>query len=252
MKAILQSLFACFALAISAAPALAQKPQLDPATLLTGEWALSEYRGLPFAIYGAKDLDASKKHPLILALHGKSDNNTNGQQVGGWMKSFAKPERYAKNPCIIVAPLCYQPFGGTGGGWSAKPGDQAIDLVKALEKALPAVDAKRIYVAGHSMGGFGTCHLIARAPQMFAAGIPVSGYASGTDLVSGQRTPMWLFHAADDAVVGVAGARAFAKASSRSKAFHYTEYPTGGHGIPSVVFEDEKLHEWLFAQGRRP
>jgi len=249
MKPVLPFLFTVLALLHTALPSRAQKPQLDPATLLTGEWVLSEYRGLPFAIYGAKDLDAAKKHPLILALHGKSDNNTNGPQVGGWMKSFAKPERYAKNPCIIVAPLCYQPFGGTGGGWSAKPGDQAIDLVKALQKALPAVDAKRTYVIGYSMGGFGTCHLVMRAPQMFAAAVPVAGYGNGA--AAGQRTPMWLFHAADDAVVGVAGAREFAKASSRAKTFHYTEYPTGGHGIGGQVFEDEKLHEWLFTQARR-
>jgi predicted peptidase len=251
MKPILPFLCTVLALIHTVLPARAQKPQLDPATLLTGEWVLSEYRGLPFAIYGAKDLDAAKKHPLILALHGKSDSNTNGPQVGGWMKSFAKPERYAKNQCIIVAPLCYQPFGATGGGWSAKPGDQAIDLVKALGKALPAVDAKRVYVIGYSMGGFGACHLVVRAPQMFAAAVPVAGYGTGIGAAAGQRTPMRLFHAADDTVVGVAGSRAFAKASSRAKTFHYTEYPTGGHGIGGQVFEDDKLHEWLFAQARR-
>ncbi len=37
-------------------------------------------------------------------------------------------------------------------------------------KSLP-IDKTRIYVTGHSMGGFGTCHLLAAEPRLFAAGI---------------------------------------------------------------------------------
>ncbi len=32
------------------------------------------------------------------------------------------------------------------------------------------------------------------------------------------------------------------------KTFKYTEYPDGGHGIPGRVFDDETVHDWLFAQ----
>jgi predicted peptidase len=212
------------------------------ASLITGDWALSEHDGLPFALYAAKELDASKKYPLLLTLHGKSQNNDNGKQVGGWMKSFAKPENYAERPCIIVAPLCYQPFGGTGGGWSDKPGPQAIALVKKLIKSLP-IDEKRIYIMGHSMGGFGTTHLMGLEPRLFTAGIPVAGCTS--DAV---RRPVWIFHAADDDVVDVRCSRDLAKALERSKVCKYTEYPTGGHGITAKVFETAEVHTWLFSQ----
>ena len=219
------------------------------AALITGEWALSEHGGLPFALYAGKDLNAGQKYPLVLALHGKSTNNENGKQVSGWMKSFAKPERYQANPCIIVAPLCYQPFGATGSGWGDKPGEQTIALVRALMKALP-VDPKRIYIVGHSMGGFGVCHLMARDPLLFAAGVPVSGFGGGAEEAKLARKPLWLFHAAqDDNVVPVAGARDFAKLFGRAKTFKYTEYPTGGHGIPGKVFDDEEVYKWLFSQG---
>ena len=217
------------------------------AALVTGDWALSEHKGLPFALYAGKDLNAAQKYPLILALHGKSQNDENGKQVSGWMKSFAKPDRYLANPCLIVAPLCYQPFGSTGNGWRDKPGEQAISLVKAIAKALP-VDPKRIYVVGHSMGGFGVCHLMAKEPQLFAAGVPVSGYGDVGEAGRLMRQPLWLFQAADDKVVEVPGARDFAKALGRSKAFKYTEYPEGGHGIPGKVFEDAELVKWLFGQ----
>ena len=30
----------------------------------------------------------------------------------------------------------------------------------------------------------------------------------------------------------------------------YTEFPDGDHGIGNKVYDDEKVHEWLFAQSR--
>src|SRR5262249_22662985 len=151
------------------------KPITGPfASLVKGDWALSEFEGLSFAFYGGKELSAAEKYPLVLTLHGKSKNEENGKQGGGWMKSFAKPENYGARPCFIVAPLGGQPFAGEGTAWSSKPGEQTIKLVKALMKSLP-VDPKRVYIAGHSMGGFGTCYLMAKELRLFAAGVPVSG-----------------------------------------------------------------------------
>jgi hypothetical protein len=225
------------------------KPIEGPyASLVTGDWALSEQGGLPFAIYAGKELSATQKYPLILALHGKSQNNENGKQVGGWMKSFTKPENYSARPCIIVAPLCYQPFGGTGGGWSDKPGTEAVDLVKKLVKGLP-IDDKRIYVIGHSMGGFGACHLMNMENRLFAAGIAMAGCTGPADAF--KRKPLWLFHAADDDVVTVDGSRNLAKGLERSKTFKYTEYPTGGHGIPPKVLDTPEVHTWLFEQSEK-
>jgi hypothetical protein len=232
-------------------PSSAGKPVDGPyGKLLTGDWALSDFRGLPFAFYGAKDLDGAKKYPLVVALHGKSSNDENGKQVGGWMKSFAKPERYKKHPCLIIAPLCYQPYGGGGGGWSDKPGSEAIALVKDLVKNLPIIDKERICVIGHSMGGFGVCHLMASEPRLFAAGVPVSGYGSTGEAGELKRKPLWLFHAVDDETVKVDGARSFAEALKRSKVFKYTEYPDGGHGIIGRVFDDDAVHDWLFSVGK--
>src|SRR5205085_1824794 len=53
------------------AAAAAGKPIEGPfAKLITGDWALSEYDGLPFALYAAKDINTAQKYPLVLALHG--------------------------------------------------------------------------------------------------------------------------------------------------------------------------------------
>ena len=225
------------------------KPLTGPfADLVKGDWALSNYKGLPFAFWASSDLDASKKHPLVLCLHGKSPNDENGKQVGGWMKSFAKPENQKERPCIIVSPLCYQPFGATGAGWYDRPGQQTLALVKELIKELP-VDKDRIYIAGHSMGGFGTCHLINSEPKLFAAGVPMAGCTGPDTAASFKKTPIWIHHAADDNAVEVKCSRDLAEALKRVKECQYTEYPDGGHGIPGKVFDDVKVHEWLFSHG---
>jgi len=215
------------------------------AELITGDWELAEYEGLPYAIYG-KNLDGRQKYPLLLSLHGKSSNNENGKQLG-FTQKFTDPRHYKERPCIIVAPLCYQPYGETGGGWSDKPGDQAIALVKALKEGLP-VDEKRIYTIGFSMGGFGVCYVMSQEPKLFTAGVPVAGYGWGSMGKELEDEPIWLFQAADDPVVKASGARAFAESLKRSKVFHYTEYPEGGHGIISRVLADEEMFIWLFSQ----
>ena len=238
-----------FVKAQPAKPAAAGKKAEGPfAELLTGEWALSKHKDLPFALYGAKELEAGKLYPLILALHGRSQNDENGKQVGGWMKSFATADRYAKNPCIIVAPLGYQPFGGTGSAWNSKPGTEAIALVKELIKSLP-IDKERVYCVGYSMGGFGTCHLINSEARLFAAGVAVAGCTGPETAGTFKKVPLWLFHAADDATVEVKYSRDLAEELKRDKDCKYTEYPTGGHGIPGKVFEEPELHNWLFAKG---
>ena len=235
----------------AASTATPAKPLEGPfAKLVTGDWALSEHDDLPFMMYAAKDLDAAKTYPLLLALHGKSDNNVNGKQIGGWISVFANPANYAERPCIIVAPLCYQPFGGSGSGWGDKPGKETIRLVKDLCKSLP-VDEKRIYIIGYSMGGFGTCHLMESESRMFAAGVAVAGCSGAGSASTFRNKPLWLHHAADDKLVDVQRSRDFAEALKRSKTFKYTEYPNGGHGIVGRVFDSPQVHTWLFAQARK-
>ena len=212
----------------------------------TGDWALVEHDGLPYAIYGAKDLDGSKKYPVILSLHGKSDNNTNGNQIG-FAKQFANAASYEKNPCIIIAPLCYQPFGGTGGGWNDEPGEKALDLMADFLKNCPVADTDRVYVIGYSMGGFGTSFMVESEPKMFAGAIPVAGCTTSSASAL-KKMPVWIFHAADDNVVNVSCSRELYDAIKRNDEAKYKEFETGGHGIVGQVFGDAEVRDWLFSQ----
>lgn len=227
--------------------ALAPKPiEGEYAKLITGDWALSTHGDLPFAFYGLKEFSADKKYPLVVSLHGKSDNDENGKQIG-FAKKFAVSAATDERACFVLAPLCYQPFGATGGGWSDKPGEEVLELVKKLAEGLP-IDPQRIYMIGYSMGGFGTCHLMAAEPDLFAAGVAIAGFGYGDHADTLKKEPLWLFHAADDPVVEIAGSRTFAEDLKRSKVFKFTEFETGGHGIAGQVTDDPEMHKWLFEQ----
>jgi dienelactone hydrolase len=234
--------------AAPAKPAAPSKAIEGPyAALITGDWALSQQGGVKFAFYGGKDLSASEKYPLVLVLHGKSKNTENGKQVGGWMKSFTKPDNYTARPCFLLAPMSAQPDAGEGRGWNGKEMEEVIKLVKDMAKKLP-VDPKRIYIAGHSMGGYGTMHLMAHDPRLFAAGVPVAGITGSDDIGPLQRKPIWFFNATDDQLAHIDDARTFAKLMRNSKPFKFTEPPTGGHGVVAQVFDDPETHKWLFDQ----
>ena len=236
---------------VKAQAAVAKKPapvEGEYANLITGDWALAKHKNLPYAFYGGKELDGSQKYPLVVCLHGRSPSDENGPQTK-LVKSFIKPSNYEKRPCLVLSPRCYQPYGGSGGGWDDAPGVEALDLIDDLIKELPLIDPTRVYVIGYSMGGFGTWHFLKEEPKVFAAGIPVAGYSSGVGKL--RSMPIWAFHGAKDPVVGVEGARNCADELKRSDVFKYTEFPDGDHGIFNKVFNDEEVHEWLFAQQKK-
>lgn len=229
------------------AMANAPKPVEGPfAEKFTGDWVLNEKDGLPYAIFGGADLDGSKKYPLVLSLHGKSQNDENGKQIG-FARKFADPSNYEARPCIVVAPLCYQPHGATGAGWYDEPGAKALALVEELIETCPIVDPERVYVIGYSMGGFGTTHLVSQKPDWFAAAVPIAGCTTTSADVF-KKKPIWIFHAADDPVVEIDCSRQLHEAIERSDEAKYTEYESGGHGIVGQVLDDTAMHEWLFAQ----
>jgi predicted peptidase len=233
----------------------AKRPAAEPvklegeyAHLITGDWVNAEHGKLPYSFYGGKDLDASSKVPLVISLHGKSSNNENGRQIG-FAQAFVTAENYKDRPCLVLAPLCYQPHGDTGGGWDDAPGKETLSLLDDLLKKLPIIDKDRIYVIGYSMGGFGTWHFLKEEPKIFAAGVPVAGGTSGAGKL--RSMPIWSFHGAKDLVVPPTYARNCAEELKRSKVFKYTEFPDDGHGIIGKVVSDPELHKWLFEQSKK-
>ncbi|HEX2746572.1 MAG TPA: hypothetical protein VHM91_01125, partial [Verrucomicrobiales bacterium] len=126
---------------------------------ITGEWNEIESKsGLKFMFFAGKNLDASKKYPLVLYLHGKGNNVLNKSALA-FAGSCAKPANYEKNPCFIVAPQCPDE-----NGWQGNTGANLQKTLKDLLKNLP-IDDKRLYLVGYSMGAYGTFALLNEQPK---------------------------------------------------------------------------------------
>src|SRR6185295_7004124 len=119
--------------------------------------------------------------------------------------------------------------------------DNVMKTLKDAIKNLP-VDPDRVYIAGHSMGAYGTFSFLNQDQKTFAAGIPVSGGIGPEAARNLKKTALWIFHGEKDDVVKPDQSRNIAKS---------TEYPGEGHNIMGKVESDPEVIKWLFEQKKK-
>lgn len=101
------------------------------------------------------------------------------------------------------------------------------------------------------MGGYGTFHILAQEPKLFAAGVPIAGGGNPGSASDMKKIPFWVFHGAKDPTVKVTQSQGMVEALKKARAeVKYTEYPDGDHSIVGEVLQTEELHEWLFEQSK--
>jgi predicted peptidase len=216
------------------------------AKLLTGEWQRTEGHGLSYRIYGARKLRGASEtgYPLVIYLHGRGGDVMTPEQPGE-ARTFSEEDNYRKRECFIIAPQCPKEQ-----SWDGKNSAAVIEIIGDLVKNL-AVDKKRIYLTGYSMGAYGTFHILGEEPKLFAAGVPIAGGGDPNKAETYKKVPMWVFHGAKDDVVKPDQSRRMVEALEKARAtVKYTEYDDGDHGIVGRVYADVKMHEWLFEQHR--
>ena len=195
------------------------------------------------------------RYPLVLWLHGsgsKGDDNrlqiSSANRLGS--QFWARRENQARYPAFVLVPQ-------TRDDWlereSWEPSGalrRVIEIIQGLQKEFD-IDPARIYVAGQSMGGFGTWAAIVSYPDMFAAAVPLCGGGDPSRAAAITRIPVWAFHGEKDVAVPVEQSRrmiqALTEAGGQPK---YTEYKGVGHEIWSRVFREKGLLDWVFAQRR--
>jgi predicted esterase len=152
-----------------------------------------------------------KLWPIILSLHGRGERGSEGMwqtQIGLPQAVRDHPERW---PFVIVMPQC--PLDSV---WTDS--DMQAMAMTALDRETEEFhgDPERTYLTGLSLGGYGAWELAREYPHRWAAiAIAASGifwsYAPerwqevatlpGEYARAVGRTPVWLFHGADDPVV---------------------------------------------------
>jgi predicted peptidase len=118
-----------------------------------------------------------------------------------------------------------------------------------------AVDAKRVYLTGLSMGGFATWELGLKTPERFAAIAPICGggnpyppYGFEPKRAEALKTMgIWAFHGGKDPVVKLAESERMVQAMKLYGCgdVELTVYPEAEHDSWTETYNNPKLYEWL-------
>ncbi len=199
------------------------------------------------------DYDPQKQYPLVVCLHGGpvtfNADSLPHVEVPEPAPLLSSEENKKRYPAFILVPQC--PPGHTWGGFMNLPSVDSLvfEIIETLEKEF-SIDTLRRYVAGGSMGGYGSWYFVSTRPEIFAAAIPICGSGNPELAHNMSSIPVWAFHGTKDRNVPVSGSRKMVEAIKQAGGNpRYTEFSGVGHNVwPSVVDEAPDLLDWLFAQ----
>ena len=181
---------------------------------------LQPYRILVPAAYDGKQPTA-----LLVALHGMGgDENSMFDGYNGALKPAVE-----RNGFIAVCPKGRD----SASMYRGSAEQDVMDVLAEVERDYK-IDSNRIYLMGHSMGGYGTWSVAMAHPDVFAALGPISGGGNSAGMAKIARIPEYVVHGDADPTVAVTQSRAMVAAGKKAGAkIVYVEVPGGNHG--SVV-----------------
>ena len=197
----------------------------------------------PYRIFVPAGYDGAKAHPLIIALHGMGgdENSYFDGYANGAFKVEAEKRGY-----IVACPKGRQPASMYRG-----PAEQDVMDVLAEVRRVYNVDSDRVYLTGHSMGGFGTWAIAMHHPEVFAALAPVAGGGNPLDLSKIIQIPELVVHGDADMTVRVESSRTMVEAAKKlGIEVKYIEVPKGSH-INVVVPTFKDVFDWFDAHRRK-
>ena len=210
---------------------------------------------LPTGYEAAKD----KAWPLLVFLHGSGER---GRDV--WKVAVHGPAKLLResplSPAgqalaenfIVVSPQCPP---------NVQWDDDAIGALLDEIAAKHRVDAKRVYLTGLSMGGYGTWSYAMKNPGRFAAIVPICGGGSTVDVRRSSRGErraalttlgVWVFHGAKDPTVPLAESQQMVDALKQVGVggVQFTVYPEAKHDSWTETYAKPELYAWLLRHAR--
>lgn len=221
-----------------------------------------------YQVFVPENWTPNQEWPIILFLHGAGERGDDGlQQTDVGIGTAIRSDR-SRIPAIVVMPQCRKNL-----WWNQPPMDElAIAALEAATKEFHG-DIRRTYLTGISMGGYGTWRLAEKYPGRFAALVVICGgiRPSATTLKADPelakwtppdepksysdaaakigKTPVWIFHGADDDVVPVTESqRMYAAMKEIGAEVHYTQYPGVRHVSWDKAYDEPGLFPWLFSK----
>jgi pimeloyl-ACP methyl ester carboxylesterase len=128
-----------------------------------------EFQGIfqHYGLYIPTKYRPSKPNPATVWLHPRSSGNAH--LAGGWVPGIIR-QLGERRDNVIISPSAR----GSSTWWVGRGHE---DFREAWDDAMASypIDPNRVYVAGHSMGGFGSYLVGLLYPDRFAAAFPISG-----------------------------------------------------------------------------
>ena len=197
----------------------------------------------PYRIFVPAGYDRTKSHPLVIALHGMGGDENS--YFDGYANGAFKVEA-DKRGYLVACPKGRQPASMYRG-----PAEQDVMDVLAEVRRVYNVDSDRVYLTGHSMGGFGTWAIATHHPEVFAALAPVAGGGNPLDLSKIIQIPELVVHGDADMTVRVESSRTMVEAAKKlGIEVKYIEVPKGSH-INVVVPTFKDVFDWFDAHRRK-
>lgn len=218
--------------------------------------------------YVPKGIDLKKPAPLLVFMHGGNSRSPDAAperylDEGGYMM----PE-FKEAPFIVAAPSA--PPGPNGSRWNQEGVYKYIDAVVAAARKRYNIDPERIFLGGHSMGGFGAYHLGQVMADRFAGVWMSSGAWCRADFRSLLGTPVYLQHGSRDCSplkpyamakharphnwTGPSFARSAHELMARDGVEHMYDEHAEGHSLanPAAKEATRRFFAWTLKQRRAP
>ncbi|MDA0791072.1 MAG: alpha/beta fold hydrolase [Proteobacteria bacterium] len=182
---------------------------------------------MPYNLFVPDHYPSAGDYPLVVALHGLGGDEDSMMSSFYGMVDLAGEKGY-----LLVSPMGFRSDGFYGMGDSHKARLSEQDVMQVLEmiRERYAIDPDRIYLMGHSMGGFGTWHLASKYPDLWAALGPIAGGGDPRIAPTIAHIPQIVVHGDNDTTVAVDSSRRMVEAlRAQDAVVKYIEVPGGGH-----------------------
>jgi predicted esterase len=201
----------------------------------------------PYRLFIPASYDAKRKWPLVVALHGMGGDENSF--FAGYARGAIKQEA-EKRGYLIVCPKGR----GPASMYLASAERDVLDVIKEARREYN-IDPDRIYLMGHSMGGYGTWSVAVNNPDLFAALAPIAGGGTPPVVLGLKKIahlPWLVTHGDKDPTVSVEESRKMVKAGEAlGIKIKYNEIPGGDHSN-IVVPAFKEIFDWFDAHKRQP
>jgi S-formylglutathione hydrolase FrmB len=198
----------------------------------------------PLAAYVPPGYDPHKSTSLVMFLHGRTCSENLAIALP-WLQAAA-----ASTNSIVVAPYA------RGDSQYVDPAPEEVYAALAVAEKAFNVDRRRVYLAGHSMGGYGVFIVAPKHPDTWAGVLAASGGMTTETMPAALRglqgIPVYLVVGSDDPIVPEGYMRQNMDLLSKSGIeTHYYEQPHGLHAMGSINEQFARAWRDMLARPRQ-